>query len=475
MRTIILLLVLLVSTSSNAQHGYTQVKVKLPMSSTEKSYYVKKVMNKLVLNGDIIVGDVGPTVRIFQSNNTDGGYLWPKGDVPVKIDISMKGRKDDYGRDLFENALKSISLLNKETNLRLVPYKDQRDYIRIMFSPDTSFGGLSPVGRRGGEQIVYITKMSTPQTVVHELLHSLGFWHEQNRPDRDQYISIDTNKVIPEFRYAFQIEPGVTTTPYDYHSIMHYSQYAFAAVPGTPVMKCKKDNREMDCDMGTTFFVLGDKDIAGINTSYWFNKDLARRNYSEALGLEDVPSRKRVNAVPASGSQQYGGDKRIVNGIYMIRGTTTFKYLDITGVSKSDGALLQQWDKVGGANQQFAVQEIANGIYTFKAMHSDKFLTVTAQSKMEQARIEQVPYVGQDNQKFYIEYNQANNAYRIKGVQSEKHWFVKTKDNGDQFFQTSGATEYFIFEKVGDLPAIGQSKSRIDLPVRSATKKLSGN
>jgi hypothetical protein len=57
----------------------------------------------------------------------------------------------------------------------------------------------SPVGRTGnGEQ-----RLSLGQRcwylgiVIHELGHAVGFWHEMNRPDRDNWIYIYWNNIVP--------------------------------------------------------------------------------------------------------------------------------------------------------------------------------------------------------------------------------------------------------------------------------------
>ena len=48
------------------------------------------------------------------------------------------------------------------------------------------------VGKQGGEQVVNLTPPGCMEEehITHEVLHSLGFYHEQNRPDRDQHVRI---------------------------------------------------------------------------------------------------------------------------------------------------------------------------------------------------------------------------------------------------------------------------------------------
>lgn len=46
-----------------------------------------------------------------------------------------------------------------------------------------------------------------PGIVAHELGHSLGFWHEQSRPDRDQFIVVKSNNAIGASTGQFERRP----------------------------------------------------------------------------------------------------------------------------------------------------------------------------------------------------------------------------------------------------------------------------
>jgi len=64
---------------------------------------------------------------------------------------------------------------------------------------------------------------------MHEFVHALGFWHEHQRPDRNEHVKILEQNIrknkLPNFYQ--QHDTNTFGLPYDAGSIMHYRDNAF--------------------------------------------------------------------------------------------------------------------------------------------------------------------------------------------------------------------------------------------------------
>ncbi|XP_075994318.1 high choriolytic enzyme 1-like [Genypterus blacodes] len=181
----------------------------------------KHFEDPLVMYGDIAVstglGNADPC--------TSRGCLWPKSSdgnvyVPYRISTQYSARE----RNTIVEGLRSFAA---STCIRFTPQRSRRDFVDIQ----SRSGCFSFVGRRGNGQVLSLARRGCvfQSTIQHELLHALGFDHEQTRSDRDNHVRILLRNVIRGQESNFRIIPTNNLgTPYDYNSVMQYGRFAFS-------------------------------------------------------------------------------------------------------------------------------------------------------------------------------------------------------------------------------------------------------
>lgn len=123
---------------------------------------------------------------------------WPNGIVPYR-----------FGEDFIERdraaALHAMDLFHKKTCIQFVLRRpNHNEYIQFRKS-DIGCGTLvgyksEPVNVSLSERCLQITG-----AIQHELLHVLGLWHEQSRPDRDEYVDILWDNISPSILFKFYL------------------------------------------------------------------------------------------------------------------------------------------------------------------------------------------------------------------------------------------------------------------------------
>ncbi|KAM3614330.1 uncharacterized protein V6R79_012847 [Siganus canaliculatus] len=151
--------------------------------------------------------------------------------VPYVLDDSL----DLNAKGVILRAFDQIRL---KTCIDFKPWRDEPNYITII----KDNGCWSYVGNQNkGNQSVSIGQWCDHLAIVeHEFLHALGFWHEQSRYDRDDYVTIVWENIEEGKEHNFRKHSSNDTTTlgteYDYISVMHYGKDDFSNGNGSTIL-----------------------------------------------------------------------------------------------------------------------------------------------------------------------------------------------------------------------------------------------
>ncbi|XP_073820037.1 zinc metalloproteinase nas-4-like [Musca autumnalis] len=231
-------------------------------------------------------GDIIETPKMFTKNGViSKNYRWPYGVVPYEINGS-------FNHHDLEIILYAFLNFHMKTCVRFVPRRsNETDYISIN---NEKSGCWSYVGRQGGKQNINLESpicLINPGTALHELMHVLGFFHEQNRQERDDFVEIQYENIREglENNFKRRSRTAAFNVPYDYSSIMHYSSTAFSH-NGQPTIVAKQP--EFNYIMGQRY-ALSSLDILKINRMYNCYGDLRSDDKEvKPIGSTSAPTSK---------------------------------------------------------------------------------------------------------------------------------------------------------------------------------------
>ncbi|WP_166521625.1 M12 family metallopeptidase [Zobellia amurskyensis] len=159
---------------------------------------------------------------------------------------------------------KSFDEWSNKTNVSFKERTNQSNYVTISSSGSNSNSGVATLGMYNSRGYIQLGTRATAVVIIHELGHTLGYIHEQNRSDRDNHIIIKTENIQSNAQDQFYKSASATflTGSFDVNSIMMYGSYTFSK-NGQPTITDRSGNT-----LPQRQARLSTLDIQGTNAAY---------------------------------------------------------------------------------------------------------------------------------------------------------------------------------------------------------------
>lgn len=224
------------------------------------SLVITKLMNDgeyLLFHGDLIYAKSDQLDEILQKNrlSINKPQKWRDGIIYFEIERNLPNKKI---------VLETLKYFESKTNIQFKPRGEQSDFVHFIRGQQNCYSSL---GRIGGIQKIALSSLCGKREVVHEIMHTLGFLHEHNRSDRDDYVEIVWKNISPDHFVQFKkLGEGfsfIKDRPFDFDSIMLYSSSMFSLYPDQ--FSILKNNSDV---IKSSYELLSPEDILRVNLAY---------------------------------------------------------------------------------------------------------------------------------------------------------------------------------------------------------------
>jgi hypothetical protein len=162
-------------------------------------------------------------------------WYWEWGVIPYELAPNFSAAER-------QRVLAAMDTWTRTAPVTFVPRTSQSGFVAVTRDELTG-PGASPCFAGVGHQLGAMQRLnlgascsSNSGTILHELGHVLGLYHEHQRSDRDNYVTIDIDNVPGNARGNFTKHTFPAPGPYDFGSIMHYGAYYFALDVSRPTI-----------------------------------------------------------------------------------------------------------------------------------------------------------------------------------------------------------------------------------------------